>query len=262
MNRIEERFKDLQNNKEKAFIVFLTCGYPDLETTERFILEFSKIGVDLIELGIPFSDPLADGKIIQESSQVALRNNIDTLKVFELVKRIRDSTSIPLCLMTYYNPVFCFGLENFMKTSNRCGVDGLIIPDLPVEESKDILKISNRYDLSIIFFISPTTTLKRIKLISKLSKGFIYYVSVTGVTGVREKLPSDLMRRIQRIKEITDKPICVGFGISKPSQLNQIYKVADGVIVGSAIIKKIKENLKRTDLVRRVVDYVSWLKGC
>jgi len=259
MNRIEEKFKELKKKNKKAFIVFLTCGYPDLKTTKDLVKGLSS-KVDIIELGLPFSDPIADGPIIQESSQVALKNKIDTLKVFKLVKEIRESSSIPLCIMTYYNPVFCFGIERFIRESKKSGVDGLIIPDLPPEESKDILRIAKKYDLNIIFFISPTTTFKRIKLISNLARGFIYYVSLTGVTGPREKLPADLVDNLKRIKKITKKPVCVGFGVSKKEQVKEIYKIADGVIVGSAIIKKIKENIKRQDLVKRVVDFASSLK--
>jgi tryptophan synthase alpha chain len=162
--------------------------------------------------------------------------------------------------MTYYNPVFCFGIEKFIEESKKSGVDGLIIPDLPPEESEDILRIAKKYNIDIIFFISPTTTFKRIKLISKLAKGFIYYVSLTGVTGPREKLPSDLINNLKRIKKITQKPVCVGFGVSRKEQIKEIYKIADGVIVGSAIIKKIKENINKKDLVKRVRDFVFSLK--
>ena len=260
MNRIEEKFKELKKKNKKAFVVFLTCGYPDLKTTKDLVKGLSHIGVDIVELGIPFSDPIADGPIIQESSQVALKNRIDTLKIFKLVKEIRKSSSIPLCLMTYYNPVFCFGIEKFIEESKKSGVDGLIIPDLPPEESEDILRIAKKYNIDIIFFISPTTTFKRIKLISKLAKGFIYYVSLTGVTGPREKLPSDLINNLKRIKKITQKPVCVGFGVSRKEQIKEIYKIADGVIVGSAIIKKIKENIKRPNLIKRVIDFISSLK--
>jgi len=261
MNRIEEKFKELREKNKKAFIAFLTCGYPDLKTTEALVKEFSRIGVDIIELGIPFSDPVADGVVIQESSQVALKNKIDTLKVFKLVSRIRKSTNIPLCLMTYYNPVFCFGVEKFMRESKSSGVDGLIIPDLPVEESRSVLKIAKNYNIDIIFFISPTTDFKRLNLILKLAKGFIYYVSLIGVTGPQQRLPSDLISNVKGIKSMTKKPVCVGFGISNREQVREIYKIADGAIVGSIIIKKIKENIQKNNLVGKVSDFVIKLKS-
>ncbi|MCM8792640.1 MAG: tryptophan synthase subunit alpha [Candidatus Omnitrophica bacterium] len=261
MNRIERKFKELKRKRQKAFVVFLTCGYPDLRTTKILIKELYRAGVDIIELGIPFSDPLADGKLIQESSAYALKKGIDIFKVFKLASETRRITSIPLCLLTYYNPIICFGLERFMRMSRDSGVDGLIIPDLPPEESKDILKIAKSYGISVIFFISPTTSGERLKLICNLSRGFIYYVSLTGVTGPREKLPVDLIDNLKKIKKITSKPVCVGFGISRPDQIKRLYKIVDGVIVGSAIIKKIKDNLGKPDLIKKVVDFVLWLRG-
>ncbi|MCM8757888.1 MAG: tryptophan synthase subunit alpha, partial [Candidatus Omnitrophica bacterium] len=163
-------------------------------------------------------------------------------------------------LMTYYNPVFCFGEERFLKLAKSSGVDGLIIADLPVEESSSILRLAKIYDLDIIFFISPTTSLKRAIIISKLASGFIYYISLTGVTGPRQRLPQDLIENLRRIKAITSKPICVGFGISNRTQLEKINRVADGVILGSIVIKKIKDNLNRADLVKRIGDFISSLK--
>jgi len=260
MNRIDCKFKGLKKQNKKAFIVFITAGYPTLEITKKLILEFSKIDVDILELGVPFSDPLADGPIIQEASQVALKNKVNLNDILNLVKEVRKYTEIPICLMTYYNPIFCFGQERFAKIASVCGVDGLIIPDLPPEEGRSFIKLANKYKLDVICFISPTTSLERIKFISGISKGFIYYVSLTGVTGPRKALASDLMEHLKAIKKITQKPVCVGFGISGPRQVKQILKTADGVIVGSAIIKKIKENKSKPHLVKRVSSFVKNLR--
>lgn len=259
MNRIERKFQELKRQNKKAFIAFITAGYPNLDVTGRLVLEFAKIGVDIIELGVPFSDPIADGPIIQEASQRALEKKANLRDILNLIKRIRKVTDIPICLMSYYNPIFCYGQAEFAKKAYGVGVDGIIIPDLPPEEARLFIKKANEYHLSTIFFLAPTSTLARIKLTSRLSKGFIYYVSLTGVTGPREALRADLIDNLKLIKKYTDKPVCVGFGVSKPSQVQQIYKIADGVIVGSAIIQKIKENLDRKELVKIVSRFVAYL---
>lgn len=260
MNRIEKRFRALKGKNKKAFIVFITAGYPNLNLTKKLILEFDKIGVDIVEIGVPFSDPLADGPVIQESSQVALQNKVTLGKILGLVKELRNFTDMPLTLMTYYNPIFCFGERNFIRQSRQAGVDGLIIPDLPPEEGKALMQLAHKNQLDVISFISPTTSRLRMKYIAGISRGFIYYVSLTGVTGPRAKLPLDLQKQIRAVKQITAKPVCVGFGVSSASQVKKIYQIADGVIVGSAIIKKIKQNLKRKDLIERVSRYIRGLK--
>jgi len=261
MNRIEEKFKTLKKYNQKAFIAFITAGYPDLNTTYQLVLEFTKVGVDIVELGVPFSDPIADGPIIQEASQFALRKKVNLKLILQLVKKLRQKTQIPLCLMTYYNPVFCFGQRRFLKEAKSCGVDGLIIPDLPLEEAEDFILSAHKYNLKVISFVSVTTEFNRLKRILKIAEGFIYYISLTGVTGPRQKLPKELTKHLRLIKRLTKKPVCVGFGISKNKQVRKIYQFADGVIVGSAIIKKIKENLGKSDLVRKTVEFISELKN-
>lgn len=260
MNRIELKFKELRKNKEKALIAFITAGYPSLSVTEKLVLKLAEAGVDIVELGVPFSDPLADGPVIQESSQSALKKNVHLIDILKLVKRVRKSTEIPICLMTYYNPVFCFKEEKFVSMALECGVDGVIIPDLPPEEGKGLIKYANKKKLDVVCFVSPTTSRDRIKHIAALSKGFIYYVSLTGVTGPRQKLPLGLVNNLKLIKGLTNKPVCVGFGISTRAQVKQINRIADGVIVGSAIVKKIKENINSKDLVERVGGFVRSLK--
>ncbi len=260
MNRIEYKFKELKRNNKKAFIAFITAGYPNLGITEKLIFEFDKIGVDIVELGVPFSDPLADGPIIQEASQAALEKGVHLGDILNLVKKVRKNTQIPICLMTYYNPIFCFGEERFVQKAKDAGLDGVIIPDLPPEEGKSFIRCANNKGLDTICFVAPTTPLERIKFICRVAKGFIYYVSLTGVTGPRKKLPFDLMQNLKVIKKYTQKPVCVGFGVSGRFQVKQIYQIADGVIVGSAIVKKIKDNVGKTDLVKKVSNFVQNLK--
>ncbi len=260
MNRIEKKFRQLRKQDKKAFIAFITAGYPNLNITGRLISEFSKAGVDIIELGVPFSDPLADGAVIQESSQYALKKGINLDKIFNLVKSARKNTDTPICLMSYYNPIFCFGEEKFVKKALSCGVDGVIIPDLPPEEGSLLENFAKRSGLDTIFFLAPTSSLKRIKSVAKKSRGFIYYVSLTGVTGTRKELPKDFIQQVKLIKKYTDKPVCLGFGVSTSQQVRQINRVADGVIVGSVIVRKIKENIKHPDLVKRVTNFVKTLK--
>lgn len=261
MNRIQERFEELKKEDKKAFIVFITAGYPNLKITRELILEFARIGVDIIELGVPFSDPLADGPIIQESSGVSLKRGTNINDILNLVKKVRKDIETPICLMTYYNPIFCFGEARFMKKACASGIDGIIVPDLPPEEGKSLIKLADRFNLNTIFFLSPTSPLERIKFVSRVSKGFIYYVSLTGVTGLRRSLSSDLKHNLKVIKKNTHKPVCVGFGVSSHIQVKQVYKVADGVIVGSAVIKKIKENIGKAGLVKKVSEFISSLRG-
>lgn len=260
MNRIEHKFNELRRENKKAFIAFITAGYPSLNITRKLIIEFARVGVDIIELGVPFSDPMADGPIIQEASQLALERGVNPDKILNLVKLVRKEVSTPICLMTYYNPVFCFGEERFIRKAAACGADALILPDLPPEEGRPLIKLSAKFNLDTVFFLSPTSTRERIKSVSRVATGFIYYICLTGVTGPRQKLPSDLINNLRLIKKYTRKPVCVGFGVSNPQQIKQIYKVADGVIVGSAIIKKIKENLNKKNLPKIVAEFVASLK--
>jgi len=261
MNRIEAKFRELQKKNQKALIAFITAGYPSLSVTERLVLQFARNGVDIVELGVPFSDPMADGPLIQEASQFALKRGVNLARILKTVKNIRRHTQIPICLMTYYNPIFSFGEERFARVASSCGVDGVIIPDLPPEEASTLEKLARRYRLDLINFISPTTDTRRIKRLARLARGFLYYVSLTGVTGVRQKLSVGLIQRLRQIKRYTSKPVCVGFGISSYLQVKELWRIADGVIVGSAIVKKIKENIKSPDLIKRVVNFVVSLKG-
>lgn len=261
MNRIEKKFKELRKSNQKAFIAFVTAGYPSLSITEKLVKEFERSGVDIIELGVPFSDPMADGPIIQEASCEALKKNIRLIDILSSVKKLRKSVNIPIILMTYYNPIFALGDDKFIKIAVDSGVDGVIVPDLPADEGKDFIRKANKSGLNNICLISPTTSPKRVKLISVLARGFIYYVSLAGVTGIRKSLASNLKQNIKTIKRYTDKPVCVGFGVSSRKQVKDIGEIADGVIVGSAIVAKIKENINSPSLVKRVSGFVKGLNG-
>jgi tryptophan synthase alpha chain len=256
MNRIEKKFKSLRAQKHKAFIAYITAGDPDLATTEKFVYALEEAGVDIIELGVPFSDPMADGPTIQAASQRALKNNVSLADILAMVSRIRQTSQIPIALMTYYNPVFHMGDEQFVANAVRAGVDGVIIPDLPPEEAADLRRYSIKTGLSTVFFMAPTTTDERLKKIVQASTGFIYYVSLTGVTGARVKLSQSIAADAKRVRRLTDKPVCVGFGISTADHVREAGKYADGVIVGSAIIKEIERNIGKKELVANVSGYV------
>lgn len=259
MNRIDELFIKLRSKKKSAFISFITAGDPDIETTRKLILEFEQNGVDLIEIGVPFSDPLADGPIIQASSQRALKINTNIKSIFSLVKKLRRSTQIPVALMTYYNPIFHYREDRFIKEAVECGVDGLIVPDLPPEEAKTFIREARKNNLATIFLIAPTTTEKRMKLIAGASTGFIYYVSLTGVTGVRDSFSSSIQQKLEMVRKYTRMPVCVGFGVSTRQQVQLLSKYADGVIVGSAIVKEIEDNIGHKNMVNNVVKFVKHL---
>lgn len=255
-NRIENKFQQLRKRRQKAFIPFVTAGFPNLSLTEQFVLGFESAGADIVELGIPFSDPLADGPTIQKASQKALKKGVTVKKILTAVKNIRGKSQIPLALMTYYNPVFHYGQEKFIKDAGKAGVDGLIIPDLPPEEAHDFMAACRKTGMATIFFLSPTTKSARMKKIIACSTGFVYFVSLTGVTGARRSLPADLAAKVRAAKRLTDKPVCVGFGISNPRQAALLSKYADGVIVGSAIIKKIEQDIRRPKGHEKVLGFV------
>jgi len=239
MNRIDKTFERLKKKRKKAFIAFITAGDPNLKTTEELVKQFEQNGVDIVELGVPFSDPLADGPTIQASSQRALKSRVTLQKILESVRKIRRTSQIPIALMSYYNPIFHYGEENFMKQAKACGVDGIIVPDLPPEEAQNLMKAARQYDVATVFFVAPTTKASRLKRIVQASTGFVYYISLTGVTGARSVLPSTIGKHIKQIKRLTQKPVCVGFGVSTAKQVKKLSSISDGVIVGSAIVNKI-----------------------
>ena len=220
-----------------ALIPYVTVGYPTIEATLEVVPRLASGGCDIIELGIPFSDPLADGATIQRASFGALQNGVNPQLCLEVAKQLSRQVKIPLVFMTYLNPVLSYGLEEFCHACAGSGIDGLIIPDLPPEEGSELEAITQREGLDLIYLLAPTSTEERIRLVAQKSRGFIYVVSVTGVTGGRSKLPDSLEAFVGRVRKITPKPLCVGFGISTPEQAGQVARMADGVIVGSQIIQ-------------------------
>ena len=220
-----------------ALIPYITVGYPSLEATLEVVPVLAGSGCDMVELGIPFSDPLADGVTIQKSSFRALQNGVTPQVCLEIAAQLRQQVDIPLVFMTYFNPVFSYGLEEFCCASAESGVSGLIIPDLPPEEGSALEKIGQNRGLDLIYLLSPTSTEERTRLVAERSRGFIYLVSVTGVTGARDSLPPDLTAFVARVRSLATQPLCVGFGISNPEQARQVARIADGVIVGSRIIQ-------------------------
>ncbi|NQT06044.1 MAG: tryptophan synthase subunit alpha [Candidatus Omnitrophica bacterium] len=259
MNRIDKRFRELKRKGKKAFIAYITTGDPNVETTYKLVKEFDRCGVDILELGVPFSDPIADGPTIQAASERALKNRVNIKGIFNLVRRARKASDMPIALMTYYNPVYAYGVKSFVKDAKRAGVDGVIVPDLPPEEAEDLIKASKGADFKVIFLLSPTSSPDRIKLVGRRSSGFIYYVSLTGVTGARKKLSPEILKNVKRIKRVTKKPVCVGFGISNPSQARAIARAADGIIVGSAIIRLIEKNLGKKDIPQKAGRFIKRL---
>ena len=252
MSKIKSAFKN-----GKAFIPFITCGDPDLDTTEKIVREAVKNGADLIELGIPFSDPTAEGPVIQGANIRALAGGVTTDKIFDMVKKLREDLSIPMVFMTYANVVFSYGAEKFISTCHDIGIDGLILPDLPYEEKDEFLPICEKYDVDLISLIAPTSD-KRIGMISKDAKGFIYIVSSLGVTGTRSEITTDLDSVVSVIRQNTDVPCAVGFGISTPEQASKMASLSDGAIVGSAIIKIIEKYGK--DSPKHVGEYIKSMK--
>ena len=240
-SRITRRFKEVLGKKGKAFIPYIMAGDPDINRTRELIRILEDCGADIIELGVPFSDPLADGPTIQKAAQRALDEGVTLKKVIEFVAESRRSTQIPVILMTYYNPVFKYGEERFVHDASAAGVDGIIVPDLPPDEAGNLIKYAKKSGLDTIFLLAPTSTNDRILKVAKASTGFIYYVPITGITGSKLALDSSIEGHIARIRSVTAKPVAVGFGISTPEEAAGISRFADGVIVGSAIVKRVEE---------------------
>jgi tryptophan synthase alpha chain len=261
MNRIDRTFQTLRQGNKKAFIAFITAGYPDLKATAELIVALADNGADIIELGIPFSDPMADGPVIQETSFEALQNHVRLPEIMRVVAQARTRTDVPICFMSYYNPLFSYGAQRFAHDAVACGVDGVIVPDLPLDEAAGFSAVNRGHGLHTVLFAAPTTQPDRLKIICSQAAGFIYYVSVAGVTGARRQLPVDIAAHVHRIKRLTDIPVCVGFGVSTPAQVSQIQRVADGVIVGSALMRTIKENLGRKTMVSQTAALTRMLAG-
>ena len=241
MSRITDTFNHLKHREGKALIPYIMAGDPSLAETKQFVLDLESAGADIIELGVPFSDPLADGPTIQRAAERALLGGTTLKKVLELVKEIRIESAIPLILMTYYNPVFKYGIDKFVADAVKAGVDGVIIPDLIPDEAHDFMQLAREHKLDTIFLLAPTSTQARINKVARAATGFVYYVSITGITGWALALGSHMKENLNLVKSATKKPVAVGFGISDPNQASAVSKLADGVSVGSAIVKLIAQ---------------------
>ncbi|GAA6624331.1 tryptophan synthase subunit alpha [Scytonema sp. NUACC26] len=249
MTPISNRFKNLASQSQCALIPFITAGDPNLETTAEALRILDRNGADIIELGVPYSDPLADGPIIQAAATRALQQNITLDKVLEMLQNVTPDLQAPIILFNYYNPILNRGIEKFFKDIAASGVAGLVVPDLPLEESSNLLKIASEKDIDVILLVAPTSSSERIEAIARSSLGFIYLVSVTGVTGMRRTLEVRVSDLLQQIRSVTDKPIGVGFGISQPEQAKQVKEWgADAVIVGSAFVKRLAEGTSQQGL--------------
>jgi tryptophan synthase alpha chain len=259
MGRISDRFAGLKERGEKALVTFVTAGDPDLATTEKVVLELERAGADLIELGVPFSDPMADGPTIQLSSDRALASGTTLPAILELVARLREKTQIPIVLMGYFNPIFAYGSERFAFDAAQAGVDGLLVVDLPPEEAPELKDATDSCGLDLIFLLTPTSDASRVASVGRQGSGFIYYVSVTGVTGARSAVADTLAARVTEVRGALELPLVVGFGISTPEQAGEVARVADGVVVGSALVKYF-EKYQGDELLKELAGFVSALK--
>ena len=260
MSRIGKTFRTLRSRHEKALIPYIMAGDPSLKTTDDLVLALEKSGADMIELGVPFSDPIADGPVIQRAGQRALQRRTSLIDILGMVRDLRFKTEIPLILMTYANPVFRLGVQNFIHSAVSSGVDGVILPDVPLEEGKSIMTLAAEEGLDVILLAAPTTPRSRLVRIVQSTHGFLYYVSLTGITGAKLKQLQEIKSRLHQIRRLTDKPISVGFGISTPEQAASLARAADGIVVGSAIVRLIEENADQPDLIRIVGDFVRSMK--
>jgi tryptophan synthase alpha chain len=241
-SRIPSTFKRLKKAGRKAFIPYIMAGDPSLEATKEIIVMFEECGADIVEIGIPFSDPLADGPTIQNASERALANGVTLKRVISHIEDIRRAVRLPLVIMTYFNPIYKYGISEFLRDAKHAGIDGMIVPDFPPDEAKDYITQSKKAGLDTIFLLAPTSTEKRIKIVTNASSGFIYYVSITGITGSNLLLDGSMDVLIGKIRQYTKKPVAVGFGVSTPDDAAKVAKIADGVIVGTAIVKRLNED--------------------
>jgi tryptophan synthase alpha chain len=259
MSRIEAKFNELRGEARNGFIPYITAGDPSLEATEQFILELERGGADIIELGVPFSDPMADGPVIQRASERALANHVSVRDCLELVRRVRWQSEVPIVLFSYLNPLLSIGLERLADELRIAGVDGVLATDLVPEEADELRAAMQAAGIDLIFLVAPTSTDERIKLVTEASSGFVYAVSRTGVTGVQQSLSEVASSLVQRIRRFTDLPVAVGFGISTPEQVAEVWQHADAAVVGSRIVAEIESNSSDPALVEKVGALARWL---
>lgn len=259
MNRIDQTFGNLKKQGKKAFVAYITAGDPTLDISKRLMQQMQDCGVNLLELGIPFSDPLADGAVNQKAAERALKAGTSVKKIMAAIRDLRKTSQIPVILFTYLNPILKYGLESFSIDARKSGVDGVLILDMPPEEGGEVGQLFQKQNIHLIYLIAPTSTPERIKTITEHTAGFIYYVSRMGVTGVQDKIQENIPDRVNLIQQRTSLPIVVGFGISKPDHVKQISRIADGVVVGSAIVQKIDHHQNDSDIVETVSKFIRQL---
>jgi tryptophan synthase alpha chain len=261
VSRLDRTFARLRAAGERALVAYFTAGDPSLVATAQLVREAARRGADVVELGVPFSDPLADGPVIQRAARRALAAGASLTRVLEIAAEVRHDVEAPLVLLTYYNPVLAFGLEAFAGAAAKAGVDGVIVADLPVEEAEALGGAADAAGVDLVQLVAPTSTGPRMRRIARQSRGFIYLVSLTGVTGARRELPPELAAQIRALRRVTTKPVCVGFGIGTPEQVAMVGALADGVIVGSAIVRCVEDHADAGDLVPAVGQFIASLKA-
>jgi tryptophan synthase alpha chain len=259
-SRLDRTFARLQQRSEKALIAYVMAGDPSLHETEELVVELEQAGADIIELGVPFSDPIADGPVIQQAAERALRSGTSLRTILPMVARLRASTQIPLVLMAYYNNIHAFGPERFCHEAVLAGVDGLIVPDMPPDEAGPLKGPAAAAGLQLIFLLAPTSTAERRTFVARQSQGFVYYVSLTGITGAKLLNVIDVAKNVEKIRKVTRVPVAVGFGVATPEDAANVAAIADGVIVGSAIVKQIAAHHEKPEMVKHVAEFVRSLK--
>jgi tryptophan synthase alpha chain len=260
-NRLDATFRRLKADNKKALIAYLMAGDPGLAETEQLVLALEQAGADIIELGVPFSDPIADGPVIQQAAERALRNGTSLRQILASVTSLRQRTNIPIILMLYYNSIHAMGYEEFCNAAKAAGVDGLIVPDMPPDEAEPLKVPADAAGLSLIFLLAPTSTADRRKLVAKESHGFVYYVSLTGITGAKLSNAEDIEHNIGKLRKVSAAPVAVGFGVATPEDAAQVSKMADGVIVGSAIVQRIASHQQDPSMIGHVAEFVRSLKS-
>ena len=259
MSRIKEAFDNLAREQKKGFIPFITAGDPDLETTKHLMIELANVGATLIELGIPFSDPMADGPVIQRASERALRHGFGLSEILDAVRDVRKQTKVPIVLFSYFNPLLQFGLEKLVREAEHAKIDGILVTDLTPEEAGRFSAMLRAHEIDLIFLIAPTSTDERLKMIAERASGFIYAVSRAGITGAREAVSGDAEQLVNRVRLVSDLPVAVGFGISKAEHVAEVWRYADAAVVGSAIVKMIEDQSGNGDLVREIGQFTASL---
>jgi tryptophan synthase alpha chain len=260
MGRIEQRFNTIKEKGEKALVIYITAGDPSLEQTREIALGLDAAGVDCLEIGVPFSDPTADGPIIQAASQRALKNGTTLSAILAMIESIRKVSEIPIVLFGYYNPILSYGPERFAARAKEAGVDGILVVDLPPEEAGELRQYTDQKRIDFISLIAPTTSTERAKTVAAHATGFLYYISITGVTGTAKPQVEEVSKDITRIRTVTELPLVVGFGISTPQQAKEIVPSADGIVIGSAVVRMIEEHCGKFDLVTQVAHYAKQIK--